>query len=130
MSGNSPTGMRTPLGRVRFLGSSRGGTAATWTTHVTGIALIPLSILFVVMLLAVLHMDYNGVRATLGQPIPAILILAFIIAGVIHMEIGMRSIILDYVQGHWCAWALLANICFAALLGIACVYATLRLSFT
>ncbi len=130
MSGNSSGGLRTPLGRVRFLGSSHSGTAATWIAHITAIALIPLSIIFVVMLLAVLHMDYNGVRATLGQPIPAILLLAFILAGVIHMEIGMRSIILDYVQGHACAWALLANTCFAVLLGLACVYATLRLSFT
>jgi succinate dehydrogenase hydrophobic anchor subunit len=42
----------------------------------------------------------------------------------------MRSIILDYVQGHARAWALLANTCCAALLGLACVYATLRISFT
>ncbi len=130
MSGNSDAGLRTPLGRVRFLGPARSGTAATWITHVTGVAMIPLSVIFVLMLLYVLHLDYNGVRAALGQPIPAILIIAFVLAGVIHMEIGMRSIVLDYVQGHWCKWILLANTCFAALLGLACVYATLRLSFT
>jgi succinate dehydrogenase / fumarate reductase membrane anchor subunit len=129
MSGNSD-GLRTPLGRVRFLGAAGKGAATAWMTHITGVALIPLSVIFVLMLLTVLHMDYNGVRATLGQPIPAILIIAFVLAGVVHMEIGMRSIILDYVQGRWCKWALLVNTCFAALLGLACIYATLRLSFT
>jgi len=86
--------------------------------------------LFVVMMLDVLHMDYNGVRATLGKPIPAILLLAFITAGVVHMEIGMRSIVIDYVSGRAREWALVANTCFCALLGLACAYATLRLSFT
>ncbi len=130
MSGNGSGGLRTPLGRVRFLGSSRKGTGETWALHVTAIALVPLSLIFVLMMLTLLHMDYNGVRATLGQPIPAILLIAFILAGVVHMQIGMRSIILDYVQGHARAWALLANTCCAALLGLACVYATLRISFT
>ena len=129
MSSNSG-GLRTPLARVRFLGSSRHGTGETWIAHVTAIALVPLSIFFVLLVLDLVHMDYNGVRATLGQPIPAILLVAFILAGVVHMEIGMRSIIIDYVEGHARAWALLANTCFAALLALACIYATLRISFT
>jgi succinate dehydrogenase / fumarate reductase, membrane anchor subunit len=129
MSDNSGD-FRTPLARVSFLGSSRHGTFETWIVHVTGIALVLLSVFFVLMVLNLLHMDYNGWRATLGQPIPAILLVAFTLAGAVHMEIGMRSIIIDYVDGYARAWALLANTCFAALLALACVYATLRISFT
>jgi succinate dehydrogenase / fumarate reductase, membrane anchor subunit len=70
------------------------------------------------------------VRAELARPIPAILLLAFILAGVIHMELGMRSVIVDYIDGQSRAWALAANTCFAALLALACVYATLRIAFT
>ena len=91
--------------------------------HVTAIALVPLSLIFVLMMLALLHMDYNGVRATLGRPIPAILLLAFILSGIVHMEIGMRSIVADYIHGPARAWALAANSCFSALLALACVYA-------
>ena len=128
---NDAKGLRTPLARVRSLGAAGRGTAETWTVHVTAVALVILSAVFVVMVLDLLHMDYNGVRATLGAPIPAILLLAFILAGIVHMEIGMRSIIIDYVHGHRTrAVALLANICFAALLGLTCVYAALRISFT
>jgi succinate dehydrogenase / fumarate reductase, membrane anchor subunit len=124
------SGLRTPLSRVRFLGSAQKGTGEAWLVHLTGIANILLGLIFVWLMLDLLHMDYNGVRATLGRPIPAILLLAFIVSGIVHMEVGMRSIIVDYVSGPPRALALIANTLFAALLGIACVYATLRLSFT
>ena len=51
-------------------------------------------------MLDLLHKDYNGVRAELGRPVPAILLLAFILAGIVHMELGMRSIIVDYISGQ------------------------------
>ena len=127
---NDSSGLRTPLGRVRFLGAARNGTGEAWLMHVTSLALIPLTLYFVWLVLDLLHMDYNGVREDLGRPVPAILLLAFIIAGIVHMELGMRSIIADYVHGHGRAWTLAANTCFCALLALACVYATLRISFT
>ena len=123
-------GLRTPLGKVRFLGSAHNGAGEAWLMHVTSLALIPLSLYFVYLALDLLHMDYNGARATLGRPIPAILILAFIVSGIVHMEFGMRSVIVDYVHGRGRGWALLANTCLSALLALACVYATLRVSFT
>ena len=129
MSGKTG-GLRTPLTRVRFLGSSQKGTAEAWMIHVTGLANVVLGLYFVWLMLRLLHMDYNGVRATLGRPIPAILLLAFIVSGIVHMEIGMRSIIVDYVDGPRRGLALMANTCFSALLALACVYATLRISFT
>jgi succinate dehydrogenase / fumarate reductase membrane anchor subunit len=122
--------LRTPLGRVRFLGSARVGTTDAWVVHLTSVALAPLTLGFVWLMLNLLGKDYNGVRAELARPIPAILLLAFILAGIVHMELGMRSIILDYVGGQSRAWALAANTCFAALLALACVYATLRIAFT
>jgi succinate dehydrogenase / fumarate reductase, membrane anchor subunit len=125
-----PSDLRTPLARVRFLGSARMGTTDAWLVHLTAIALIPLTFGFVWLMLDLLRKDYNGVRAELARPIPAILLLGFILAGVVHMELGMRSIIVDYIGGPARAWALTANTLFAALLALACVYATLRIAFT
>jgi succinate dehydrogenase / fumarate reductase, membrane anchor subunit len=127
---NETGGLRTPLGRVRFLGAAHNGTGEAWLMHVTSLALVPLTLYFVWLVLDLLHMDYNGVREELGRPVPAILLLAFIIAGILHMELGMRSIIVDYVHGQSRTWALAANTCFCALLALACVYATLRIGFT
>ena len=127
---DDPSDLRTPLGRVRFLGSARTGTTDAWFVHLTSVALIPLTVGFVWLMLDLLRKDYNGVRAELGRPIPAILLLAFILAGIVHMELGMRSIIIDYIGGQARGWALAANTLFAALLALACVYATLRIAFT
>ena len=124
-----PQSYRTPLGQVRWLGSARLGASENWRLRVTSMALIPLSIAFVLMVLAMLHMDYNGARAFVGAPLPAVILLLFVLAGVYHAEIGMRSVIDDYVHGTAREWALIVNACVAVALGLACIYAVLRIGF-
>jgi succinate dehydrogenase / fumarate reductase membrane anchor subunit len=126
---SSGKSFRTPLGRVRSLGSAKSGVEESWRMRVTAVALVPLTIGFVWLVLSLLHMDYNGARAELGEPIPAVLILLFVLAGLYHAELGMRSVILDYVHGVAGEWALIANTCIAVVLGMACVYAVLRVGF-
>jgi len=124
-----PTSFRTPLGRVRALGAARLGTEDFWRIRVTSLALIPLSIAFVIIVLTVVHKDYNGARAVMSEPLPAVLVLLFVLAGLYHTEIGMRSVIVDYVHGALREWALIANSCVAVALGLACAYAVLRIGF-
>ena len=124
-----PTSFRTPLGRVRALGAARLGTEDFWRIRVTSLALIPLSIAFVIIVLTVVHKDYNAARAVMSEPLPAVLVLLFVLAGLYHTEIGMRSVIVDYVHGALREWALIANSCVAVALGLACAYAVLRIGF-
>ena len=121
--------MRTPLGRVRYLGTARSGMREDWLIRVTSAALVPLTIAFVWLILSLLSKDYNGARAELGHPLPAILMMLFVLAGIYHMQIGMRSIIADYIHGRAREWALMANLFFAAALALACIYAVLRIGF-
>jgi succinate dehydrogenase / fumarate reductase membrane anchor subunit len=121
--------LRTPLGRVRYLGPARSGVREDWFMRLTSAALVPLTIAFVWLILTLLSKDYNGVRAELGHPIPAIIMMLFVLAGIYHMQLGMRSIIADYVHGHAKEWALMANLFFAAVVALACVYAVLRIGF-
>ncbi len=126
---NTGKSLRTPLGRVRYLGSARVGAEENWLQHVTSVALIPLTIAFAWLVLTLLHKDYNGVRAELGRPLPAIVLVLFVLVGLYHMQIGLRAIILDYVHGHAREWALMITAFFAAAVGLACVYAVLRIGF-
>ncbi len=81
------------------------------------------------MVLDIVSKDYNGVRAELGHPAPAIVLLLFVLAGAYHMENGMRSVIIDYLPGRLREWALIGNAVFAFVIGGACVYAALRIGF-
>jgi succinate dehydrogenase / fumarate reductase, membrane anchor subunit len=124
-----PSSYRTPLGRVRWLGSARLGAEDNWRMRVTSLALVPLSLAFVVLVLTLLHKDYNGARAAMGEPLAAVAVLLFVLAGVFHAELGMRSVIVDYLHGQVREWALIVNTCAAVVLGLACVYAVLRIGF-
>ncbi len=129
MSGNSKS-IRTPAAKVLYLGSARSGTRHAWRMRATSMALIPLTIGFVWLLITTVGKDHGVVRATLGHPFASILLLLFIPASVYHMMLGMQTIIEDYVHSeHVKSFALLANMFFSAVIGVACVYAILRLSF-
>jgi succinate dehydrogenase / fumarate reductase membrane anchor subunit len=127
---NDPASMRTAAGRVRYLGSARSGTTQSWHMRLTSAALVPLTIGFVWLILSLVGKDYNSVRSELGNPFPAILTLLFLIATIYHMQLGMQMIIEDYVHGeHAKTWSLVANKLFSACVGLACIYAVLRISF-
>ena len=127
---DNPRILHDDLRRVRYLGSARSGTAAAWHMRLTSLALVPLTIGFVWVVLSLVDRPYVEVYTTLSRPAAAILLLLFILAGIYHMELGMRSIIEDYVHGsHGKDWCLAANLFFAVAVGTACIYAVLRLSF-
>ena len=127
---NTPPSMRTPMAKVRHLGSAKSGTGHAWHMRATSIALVPLTIAFVWLVLSLVGKDYNVVRTKLGSPFPAILMLLFLVSSIYHMKLGMQTIIEDYVHGEHCkTWILLANAFFCYAIGLACVYAVLRISF-
>jgi succinate dehydrogenase / fumarate reductase membrane anchor subunit len=126
----SSTSLRTDVSRVRHLGSARSGTRQMWHMRVTSIVLVPLTIAFVWLLLLLVGQDYNGARALLGSPFVAILLLVYVLVGIYHMQLGMQAIIEDYIHSEWGKVILLiGNLSFAFCVGVACIYAVLKLSF-
>ena len=90
--------MRTPLGRVRGLGSARSGTSHFWRQRLTAVANVPLVISFVVILISLLGRNHAAVVQILGSPPVAIIMLLFILSITYHMRLGMQVIIEDYVH--------------------------------
>jgi succinate dehydrogenase / fumarate reductase membrane anchor subunit len=127
---NEPASMRTARGRIRYLGSARSGAMHDWYTRLTAIALVPLTIAFIWLVLSLIGKDYNAVRSELGSTFPALLMLLFIFAGIFHMKLGVQTILEDYVRNEPAKTiAQVTNLFFAICVGLACIYAVLRIGF-
>ena len=122
--------MRTPLKRVRYLGSAKEGTDHFWKQRVTSVAALILMPFALWILLSLIGADYATVTRTLANPIAAILLLLFVLTNVVHMRLGMQTIIEDYINSEGTKVLLLMlNTFFSAIVGLACVFAILKLSF-
>ena len=122
--------LRTPLGRVRHLGSAHHGTRHFWHQRLTSVAMVPLTIAVVFIILGLLGRNHAAVVQILGSTFVAITMLLFIITSVYHMWLGMQVIIEDYVHDEVLKFAtLMANTFFSFAIGLAAVFAILKLSF-
>jgi len=122
--------MSTPLARVRGLGAARSGTQHFWRQRLTAVANVPLTIAFVLIVVALLGRNHAAVVQILGSPLVAVIMLLFIMSVTTHMRIGMQVIIEDYVHDEGLKLILLmANTFFAIAVGLASAFAILTLSF-
>src|SRR5947208_1720150 len=90
--------IRTPLGRVRYLGSAHHGTRVFWHQRLTAVANVPLTIAAIVIIFSLLGRNHAAVVQILGSTLVAIAMLLFIVSSVYHMWIGMQVIVEDYVH--------------------------------
>ena len=78
MSG--PSSMRTPLARVRSLGSSHSGTRDFWRQRLTAVAMTLLIVPVIVVVMMLRGSNQAGAAQTLGQIPIAIILLLFILS--------------------------------------------------
>jgi succinate dehydrogenase / fumarate reductase, membrane anchor subunit len=124
------TAFRTPLKEVRGLGSAREGTGHWWGQRVTAIALAPLSLWFVWFAVAHSGADHGALSLAVGQPLNAVLLLAFVSSLFYHAYLGLQVVIEDYVHPRALEITLMVLIRFGSVLAVlAAAVAILRLVF-
>ena len=121
---------RTPLARVRGLGSAHAGAEHFWRQRLTAVANIFLASFLIWLIVTLAGAEYATVKGTLAKPQIAIPLLLLVVSGLIHMRLGMQVIIEDYVhsEGRKIV-ALMLSSFFAFGVGLVCVFAVLKLSF-
>jgi succinate dehydrogenase / fumarate reductase, membrane anchor subunit len=124
-----PPSMRTPLGRVRSLGSSHSGTGDFWRQRITAVAMTLLIVPVIIVVMMLLSSNHAGAAQILGSPLIAIILLLFIVASAWHMKIGMQVVIEDYIHNEKLKLAsVMANNFFSIAVALASIYAILKLS--
>lgn len=98
-------------GRGEAYVSDHSGSPHARFMRLTSYALIPLGALSAWWILGLAGKTLEGVRAEIGRPIPALVLLAFGVIGMIHARKGMDDIIEDYVHDKALkVWAFIANL--------------------
>ena len=121
--------LRTPLKSVRGLGSAKEGADHFWMQRLTALANLVLVSLAMILIAKLSGADHQTVAGTLANPMVTILLAMLILSGVVHMRLGMKVVIEDYVTGEAAKMAaLVLNNFFAIFIGLASLLAVLKLS--
>lgn len=91
--------LESPLGKFLGYGSAKEGTEHWWGQKLTAVALAPLTLWLAVALLGLDISDFGAVRAWIGSPLNAILLILLLVAGLYHSMLGLQVIVEDYVHG-------------------------------
>jgi succinate dehydrogenase / fumarate reductase membrane anchor subunit len=92
--------MRSPLGRAIGLGSAKEGVAHWWAQRVTAVALVPLTLWFVIAVLGLVGAGHGVFVAWVRSPMPAVLLVLLLVATFYHAALGLQVVIEDYIHGE------------------------------
>ncbi len=122
--------LRSPLGRVRGLGTAKeGGTGHWWAERMTAIALVPLTVWFVISAISMVGADYDQFRAWVGAHGNPVLLILLTIAVYHHGQLALQVIIEDYVHHEAAKFAGLISVKLGAFfLAVYTIFCILRLT--
>ena len=121
--------LRSPLGKVLGAGSAKDGVHHWWLQRLTSIALVPLTIWFVVSLLSLPSFEHVTLVTWMAQSWTALLLVLFILVATWHSQLGVRVVVEDYVHGSSKTLTLVLITFIHAVVAAAGIFAVLKVAF-
>ena len=119
-----------PLRRARGLGPAGYGTEHWWAQRVTAVALVPLSVWFVVAVIPLASVENLVALAWIGNPVNATLLTLLVAATMHHTQLGLQVIIEDYIKAEGAKLAAVLLVKgIAMVLALASIFAVLKIAF-
>lgn len=119
--------LRSPLSHALGSGSAREGVSHWWVQRLTAVALVPLSLWFLLSFFALPALDYFTVRDWLAAPWHSVGALLLVVTLVWHSSLGVQVVIEDYVHHPGLKLATLVLVkFFHVALGFAGAFAVLK----
>lgn len=123
-------GYKTDFSRVQGLGAAGDGVHHWWLQRITSVALIPLTILFVIPFARALGGGYEAMIATYSTFGHALVAVLFFLVGFWHLAMGLQTVIEDYVPNKPTRVVLLlGNTLFNGTLAVAGILAVATILF-
>jgi succinate dehydrogenase / fumarate reductase, membrane anchor subunit len=94
------TRLRSPLGRALGLGSAKEGVEHWWAQRITALALVPLTVWFVVEVISLTGADRAVFVDWVRNPMSAVLLVLLLVATFYHGALGLQVVIEDYVENE------------------------------
>ena len=121
--------LRSPLGKVLGTGSAKEGVHHWWLQRLTSIALVPLTVWFVVSLLSLPSYEHETVITWMAQSWTALFLVLFILIAAWHSHLGVRVVVEDYVHGGSKTLTLVVITFIHAVVAAAGIFAVLKVAF-
>ena len=121
--------LRSPIGRVLGLGAAKEGSGHWWSQRVTAVALIFLTLWFVVALLRFDSFEYDATIEWIQAPVNAVLLILLLGTLIYHSMLGVQVVIEDYVHGGLRVVTLVLVNFLHYLVAALGVFAVLRIAF-
>ena len=121
---------RTDRAKVLGLGSAKSGADHWFGERLKSVALIPLTIIFVLIVAPLIGKDHATVIASFQNPFVSISLILFFLVSFKHLEEGLQVVIEDYVHSKGNLLLLIIfNKLFCWTFGLAAVFAILKITF-
>ena len=120
--------MRSPLGRARGLGAAGHGAGVWWTQKLLSMALVPLTIWFIISVFQLAGANRDQMLAWMHSPWRIGLMSLLVVITFYHLALGLQVVIEDYVHHDLAKLAinvLQKGLCL--LLAVVCLISTLKL---